>query len=526
MSQLTPPPQNTTTQTTKKSGLWRSTLIVSAMTMLSRVLGLVRDMVLMNAFGADKMMDAFLVAFKIPNFLRRLFAEGAFAQAFVPVLSEYKTQQGDAAVRDLVNKVAGSLSLILFLVTIVGVVGAPLLMWIFAPGFSGDAEKFNLAADMLQITFPYLLLISLTAFAGGILNSYGAFALSSFTPVLMNLVMIASALFLAPQLDIPIMALAWGVLLAGVAQLAIQIPALYNIGMLPRFKVAFADEGVKKIFTLMLPAMFGVSVSQINLLLDTILASFLVSGSVAWLYTAERLTELPLGLIGIAVATVILPSLSAKHAEKSEAEFKAMLDWALRVIVLVGVPASLAMLILAEPMIAALFHHGKFSDKDVAMSAAALQALSGGILAFMLIKVFAPGYYSRQDIKTPVKIGIIAMISNMVFNLMLVWHFKHVGLAFASTLSAFLNAGLLYHGLHKQNVFRLEKHWRVLALRYGFANMAMVAVLLVITPSLAFWLDANAVHKVAYLLAICVAGVVTYLVALTVTGFKWRELKH
>ncbi|HNL80650.1 MAG TPA: murein biosynthesis integral membrane protein MurJ, partial [Agitococcus sp.] len=357
MSQVTPPSQKSATQGAKKSGLWRSTLIVSAMTMLSRVLGLVRDMVLMNAFGADKMMDAFLVAFKIPNFLRRLFAEGAFAQAFVPVLSEYKSQKGDEAVKDLVSKVAGSLSLILFVVTIIAIVGAPLIMWVFAPGFSGDAEKFNLAADMLQITFPYLLLISLTAFAGGILNSYGAFALSSFTPVLLNLVMIASALFLAPQFDIPIMALAWGVLLAGVAQLAIQIPALYNIGMLPRFKVAFADEGVKKIFTLMLPAMFGVSVSQINLLLDTILASFLVSGSVAWLYTAERLTELPLGLIGIAVATVILPSLSAKHAEKSEAEFKAMLDWALRVIVLVGVPSSLAMLILAEPMIAALFHH-------------------------------------------------------------------------------------------------------------------------------------------------------------------------
>ncbi|HNP01521.1 MAG TPA: murein biosynthesis integral membrane protein MurJ, partial [Agitococcus sp.] len=425
MSQVTPPSQKSATQGAKKSGLWRSTLIVSAMTMLSRVLGLVRDMVLMNAFGADKMMDAFLVAFKIPNFLRRLFAEGAFAQAFVPVLSEYKSQKGDEAVKDLVSKVAGSLSLILFVVTIIAIVGAPLIMWVFAPGFSGDAEKFNLAADMLQITFPYLLLISLTAFAGGILNSYGAFALSSFTPVLLNLVMIASALFLAPQFDIPIMALAWGVLLAGVAQLAIQIPALYNIGMLPRFKVAFADEGVKKIFTLMLPAMFGVSVSQINLLLDTILASFLVSGSVSWLYTAERLTELPLGLIGIAVATVILPSLSAKHAEKSEAEFKAMLDWALRVIVLVGVPSSLAMLILAEPMIAALFHHGKFSANDVAMSAAALQALSGGILAFMLIKVFAPGYYSRQDTKTPVKIGIIAMISNMVFNLMLVWHFKH-----------------------------------------------------------------------------------------------------
>ncbi|PTQ90691.1 murein biosynthesis integral membrane protein MurJ [Agitococcus lubricus] len=525
MANSTPPVSDNTPQKVK-SGLWRSTLVVSAMTMLSRIMGLVRDMVLMNTFGADKLMDAFLVAFKIPNFLRRLFAEGAFAQAFVPVLSEYKTQKGDDAVRELVSKTAGSLSLILLLISIVAVVAAPLIMWVFAPGFKDDPEKFNLAADMLRITFPYLLLISLTAFAGGILNSYGAFALSSFTPVLLNLIMIGSALFAAPYFDIPVMALAWGVLLAGVAQLAFQIPSLYNIGMLPRFRVDFADEGVKKIFTLMLPALFGVSVSQINLLLDTILASFLVSGSVSWLYTAERLTELPLGLIGIAVATVILPSLSAKHAEKSDTEFRAMLDWALRVIVLVGVPASLAMLILAEPMIAALFYHGKFSQHDVAMSAAALQALSGGILAFMLIKVFAPGYYARQDTKTPVKIGIIAMVSNMVFNLMLVWHFKHVGLALASTLSALLNAGLLYWGLHKKGVYRLERHWLALGGRYLVANTAMVSVLLFITPPLNYWLTADWLYKIGYLLVICMAGIVTYLLVLTLVGFKWRELRH
>lgn len=526
MSQAPTPQKDDSTSTPKKSGLWRSTLIVSAMTMLSRIAGLVRDMVLMSVFGADKMMDAFLVAFKIPNFLRRLFAEGAFANAFVPVLSEYKTQRDDAAVRDLVSKVAGSLSLILMVITVIAMLAAPLIMWIFAPGFSNDPEKFHLAANMLQITFPYLLLISLTAFAGGILNSYGAFALSSFTSVLLNLVMIASALFLAPLFSIPIMALAWGVLIAGVAQLAIQIPALYNIGMLPRFKIDFADEGVKRIFTLMLPAMFGVSVSQINLLLDTILASFLISGSVSWLYTAERLTELPLGLIGIAVATVILPSLSAKHAQKSNDEFRLMIDWALRVIVLVGVPASLAMLILAEPMIATLFHHGKFSDNDVAMSAAALQALSGGILAFMLIKVFAPCYYARQDTKTPVKIGIIAMVSNMAFNLMLVWHFKHVGLAFASTMSAFLNAGLLYYGLHKQGVYRLQKHWVALGGRYAAANGAMVTVLYAITPATKYWLNMATHHKLGYLAAICVAGAATYVVVLTIVGFKWRELKH
>lgn len=510
----------------KKGGLWRSTMIVSAMTMLSRILGLVRDMVMLNVFGADKLMDAFLVAFKIPNFLRRLFAEGAFANAFVPVLSEYKSLDGDEAVRQLVARVAGSLSLILTVITGVAMLGAPAIIFLFAPGFRGDEVKFDLAADLLVLTFPYLLMISMTAFAGGILNSYGRFAVPAFTPVMLNVTMIAAALWLAPQMDTPVMALGWGVLAAGIIQLALQIPALKQLNMLPAFRVDFADKGVKKILSLMVPAMFGVSVSQINLLLDTILASFLIEGSVSWLYTAERLTELPLGLIGIAIATVILPSLSARHSEKSHAEFTAMLDWALRVIVLVGVPASLAMLVLAEPLIAALFHHGKFTENDVMMSAGALKALSGGILAFMLVKVFAPGYFARQDTKTPVKIGIVAMVSNMVFNLILVWEYKHVGLALASTLSAFLNAGLLYWGLHRRGVFRLQKHWIPLGLRYLVANAAMVAVLLSITPDTAEWFRMHGWWRVAWILGICGAGGATYLAALTLTGFKWRDLRH
>lgn len=519
-------PAGSTPPSQKKGGLWRSTLVVSAMTMLSRVLGLVRDMVLLNVFGADKLMDAFLVAFKIPNFLRRLFAEGAFAQAFVPVLSEYKTRQGDEAVRQLVARVAGSLSLILTVITGLAMLGAPAIIFLFAPGFRGDEVKFDLASDLLVLTFPYLLMISMTAFAGGILNSYGKFGVPAFTPVMLNVTMIAAALWLAPQMEVPVMALGWGVLAAGIIQLALQIPALKQLNMLPAFRVDFRDEGVSRILRLMVPAMFGVSVSQINLLLDTILASFLVEGSVSWLYTAERLTELPLGLIGIAIATVILPSLSARHAEKSNEEFTAMLDWALRVIVLVGVPASLAMLVLAEPLIAALFHHGKFTEHDVMMSAGALKALSGGILAFMLVKVFAPGYFARQDTKTPVKIGIIAMVSNMVFNLMLVWHFKHVGLALASTLSAFLNAGLLYRGLHQQGVFRLQRHWIALGLRFAVANAVMVGVLVAVTPPTAEWFVMQGGLRVLWVLGICAGGGLSYVVALTLTGFKWRDLRH
>ncbi len=522
----TPVPPAESSPRKKGHGLWKSTLVVSAMTMLSRIAGLVRDMVFLNAFGADKLMDAFLVAFKIPNFMRRLFAEGAFAQAFVPVLSEYKTTKGEDAVKALIDRVAGSLTVILGGITVFAVVASPAIIFVFAPGFRTDAFKFDLAADMLRLTFPYLLLISLTAFAGGILNTYGRFAASSFTPVLLNLTLIACALFLAPLLDQPIMALAWGVLFAGVLQLAFQLPALMQLHLLPRPKVDFKDPGVKQVLTLMLPALFGVSVSQINLLLDTILASFLVEGSVSWLYTAERLTELPLGLIGIAVATVILPSLSAKHAAKAHDEFEAMLDWALRVIVLVGLPASLAMGVLAEPLIAALFHHGKFDAEDVAKSAAALQALSGGILAFMLIKVFAPGFYSRQDVRTPVKIGIIAMVANMVFNLILVWDLKHVGLSLASTLSAFLNAGLLYWGLHQRKVFRLKAHWWKLGARYGAANVVMVGVLLAVTPATGWWLEQGSLHKAGAILGVCAAGAGTYFVVLFGLGFRLREVRH
>lgn len=524
MSAVTPPPASGGTPV--KKGLWASTLVVSAMTMLSRIAGLVRDMVYMNLFGANLLMDAFLVAFKIPNFLRRLFAEGAFSQAFVPVLTEYKTQRGDVAVKELVDRVAGTLGLVLGVISGLAMVASPLIIYLFAPGFAKDPYKFGLAADMLRLTFPYLLLISLTAFAGAILNSYGRFGASAFTPVLMNLCMIACAVWLSPHLEQPVMGLAWGVLLSGIVQLAFQVPFLKEIRMLPRFKPAFKDEGVRRVLTLMLPAMFGVSVSQINLLLDTILATFLVTGSVSWLYTAERLTELPLGLIGIAVATVILPSLSTKHAEKSHEEFTAMLDWALRVIVLVGVPSSLAMMILAEPLIAALFRHGEFTAHDVQMSASALQALSGGILAFMMIKVFAPGYYARQDTKTPVKIGIIAMIANMVFNLMLVWHWKHVGLAAASTLSAFLNAGMLYWGLHKAGVYRLQKHWIKLGLRYLGANAVMVVVLFWITPGSDYWLHGSWHWKVAVILGVCAAGAGAYFATLFALGFRLREIRH
>ncbi len=389
------------------------------MTMLSRVLGLLRDIVIAKVFGASANADAFFVAFKIPNFLRRLFAEGAFSQAFVPVLAEYKAEGSVAAVKALVDRVAGVLGGTLLFVTGISMFAAPLITTIFAPGFVSQPEKFYLTTEMTRITFPYLFLISMTGFCGAILNSFGRFAVPAFTPFFLNLSLIFAALVAAPWFDEPVFALAWGVLLAGVVQLLFQLPSLYRLDLVPRPIWDTSDKGVRRILKLMVPALFGVSVSQINLLLDTVLASFFPTGSVSWLYYSDRLTELPLGIFGIAIATVILPNLSAHRAAARDEHFSATLDWAMRWVLLIGVPSALALIVLAEPILITLFQYGELTSHDVDMSALSLRALSLGLVAFMLIKVLAPGFYAHMDTATPVKIGIIAMVANMVMNLML-----------------------------------------------------------------------------------------------------------
>ncbi|MFP5384321.1 MAG: murein biosynthesis integral membrane protein MurJ, partial [Gammaproteobacteria bacterium] len=489
--------------------------VVSAMTMLSRILGLVRDTVIANTFGASAATDAFFVAFKIPNFLRRLFAEGAFAQAFIPVLSEYRVRGPHAAVQELVDRVAGRLGLILLLVTLVGVVGAPAIIGLFAPGFIGT-EKFGLASDMLRITFPYLLLISLTAFAGGILNSYGRFGVPAFTPVLLNLSMIGAALGLTGFMPAgrEIQALAWGVFIAGIVQLAFQMPWLAQINLLPRPRRAEGHEGVRRILTLMAPAIFGVSVTQINLLLDTILASFLISGSVTWLYTAERLTELPLGVIGIAIGTVILPSLSEKHVNKTPEAFNRTLDWGLRTTLVVGLPAAVAIGVLAEPLMQAIFQHGSFTAHDARQSSMALQAYSLGILCFMLVKVLAPGYFARQDMKTPVKYGIRTLVANMAFNLVLVWWLAHVGLALASSLAAALNVWWLYRGLRSSGGFTPEPGWGRFALQLATASTLMGALVWWLGEWFAADFTGAISDRVLALTVVVVAGMLCYFAAL------------
>lgn len=509
-----------------KRGLLRSGLIVSVMTMISRVLGLARDIVIAGLFGAGSGADAFFVAFKIPNFLRRLFAEGAFNQAFVPVLSEYRSQRDQLAVKGLINYVAGTLGVTLAGITLLAILASPFLVWVFAPGFGQMPEKQALTAEMLRLTFPYLLLISMTAFAGSILNSYDRFAVPAFTPVLLNLSLIGSAIWLTPYMDEPVMALAWGVLIAGSAQLLFQLPFLARIGLLSKPKVGWKDEGVRRIMKLMAPALFGVSVSQINLLLDTVLASFLVSGSVSWLYYSDRLVELPLGVFAIAIATVILPSLSTKHAEKTPEAFAKTLDWAVRMVLLIAVPAALALIVLAEPLLFTLFQYGAMTVHDVDMAALSLRAYAVGLMAFMLIKVLAPGYYARQDTKTPVKIGIKAMVANMAFNLMLVFWLDHAGLALATSLSAFLNAGLLWLGLRKSGVFVWQTGWLKYLLQLILSTGVLLAVLLMLNPSLEQWIAGDWLQRALWMGSLVATGGMGYLLTLVLTGLRLRHIRH
>ena len=520
------------------SGLLRSSGVVGFFTMLSRVMGLARDVVFARVIGADAFADVFFVAFKIPNFFRRLFAEGAFAQAFVPVLGEYREQGSQAAVRGLIDRVSGTLGLTLLLFTLVIVLAAPVMAAIFAPSwFMDDPLKFAATTDMLRITFPYLLFISMTGVAGGILNSYDRFAVPAFTPILLNISLICAALFAAPLFDQPAFALAWGVLIAGIVQLVFQLPFLHRIHMLPQPIIDWHDSGVRKILILMGPAIFGVSVSQINLLLDTMLATFLPTGSVSWLYYSDRLSELPLGVFGVAVATVILPNLSRHHASESTKEYSQTLDWALKMILLVAVPAAVALTLLAEPILVALFYYGDvMTTRDMAMAALSLRAYAIGLIAFMLIKVLAPGFFARQDMRTPVRIGVIAMVTNMVLNVLFVlplhfyWQIGHVGLASATSVSAFLNAILLFWFLRKQGIYAPTGQWRRFLIQLVIAVAVMFVALLMLSAELGLlqsevWQQGNWLQRISGIGMVCTAGLLVYILVLFVLGFRPVDLR-
>jgi putative peptidoglycan lipid II flippase len=514
--------------------LLRSSAMVSFMTQMSRVLGMVRDIVLANAIGAGHTpgADAFFLAFRIPQFLRRLFAEGAFAQAFVPVLAEYRAKGDKAAVRDLINHVAGVLGGTSLAVSALVVLASPWFTILFAPGFwLHDPERFGLTSDMLRITFPYLFLITMTGFASSVLNTYDRFAAAAATPILMNLTLILAATVATPWFDEPVFAMAWGVLISGMVQLVFQLPSMHRLHLMPVPKWNWQHEGVQRILKLMLPAIFGVSVSQINLMMDAILASFLPTGSVAWLYYSERVAELPLGIFGVAVATVILPSLSRSHIAESPKEFSATLDWAIRINLLIGLPAALALIVLATPILSTLFEHGQTSAHDIQMSAWATRAYALGLLGFMMIKVLAPGFYARQDLRTPVRIGVISVVAAQVMNVIFMivfhqaWGMGHVGLALATALAAYINSVLLFRGLRQQGVYRYERGWGRFVLQLLSANGAMVLVLGSLLYRWPDWSHYSWNMRVLYLGVMCSAGIGSYALMLLVSGLRPGHLR-
>jgi putative peptidoglycan lipid II flippase len=505
--------------------LLKSLAAVSSLTMVSRVLGFVRDTIIARTFGAGVASDAFVVAFKLPNLLRRIFAEGAFSQAFVPILAEYKMQQGEEATRTFIAYVSGLLTLVLALVTAIGVLAAPWIVWATAPGFADEAERFELTVDLLRVTFPYILLISLSSLAGAILNTWNRFSVPAFVPTLLNVSMIVFALFLTPYFDPPIMALGWAVLAGGLAQLLWQLPHLKKIGMLVLPRLSFGDLGVWRVLKQMGPAIFGVSVSQISLIINTIFASFLVAGSVSWMYYADRLMELPSGVLGVALGTILLPALSKTYASKNRDEYRRLLDWGLRLCFLLVLPCTLALAILAEPLVVSLFQYGKFTANDSLMTQQALMAYAVGLLALILVKILAPGFYAQQNIKTPVRIAVISLLATQAMNALFVFGLEmaHVGLALAISLAACLNAGLLYWQLLRADIFRPLPGWGVFLFKLVVAVAVMVAVLLGLLQVMPAWAEGEMFVRLVRLGALVVAGLVAYFGMLLILGFRPRD---
>jgi len=506
--------------------LLRALATVSSMTFISRILGFVRDLVIARAFGAGFATDAFFVAFKLPNLLRRLFAEGAFSQAFVPIFAEYKNRRGEQEARLLVDRVAAVLALALFVVALIGVLAAPLIIYVTAPGFAATPDKFGLTVDLLRITFPYIFFISLTALAGGILNTYSRFSVPAITPVLLNLSFIGFALWGAPYFDPPVTALAWAVFVGGVAQLALQVPFLARLGLLPRFRLDFRDEGVRRILRQMGPAVFGVSIGQVSLVIYMIFASFLVTGSVSWLYYADRLMEFPIGLLGVALGTILLPSLSRHYADRSQQEYSGLLDWGLRLTLLLAAPAAAALALLAVPLVATLFHYGAFDAADVFATRRAVLAYSLGLIGLVMVKVLAPGFYARQDIRTPVKIAIVTLALTQVMNFAFIWPLQHAGLALAIGLGACINAALLLRGLLRRDIYRPLPGWPVFLLKLAIAVYIMGAMLWLASGSDASWLAMGAATRAVNLTGVVLLGAASYFMVLWLLGFRLADFSR
>lgn len=509
----------------KKRGLLRSTALVSSNTMISRILGFVRDMIVAHVFGATAAADAFYVAFKLPNFMRGLFAEGSFSQAFVPVLSEYQTKRSREETKVFIDRICGSLIAILLPFTFLLIIFSPFIVYLFAPGYAHDPLRYDLASHMLRITFPYLFFISLTALCSAILNTYSIYGVPAFTPVWLNICMIVAAVWLSQYFAIPVYGLAWGVFLAGIVQLIFQIPFLAREKLLPTPRVAFYDPGVRRVLKLMVPALFGVSVSQINLLLSTVFASFLTVGSISWLYYSDRLMNFPLGVFGVAIATVILPHLSRHSVSGHHENYSKTLDWSIRMLLLIGLPSSIGLMFFSGPLFTSLLAYGKYQLHDVIMSQHSLIAYAFGVQAFMLIKVFASGFYARQNIKTPVKIGIIAMLSNIVLNLILVFPLKHVGLALGTSLAAYVNAGLLFILLLKYEIFQPQPGWLKFGIQLLVANFAVAIFLFFAAGHPIDWMSHGWQWRLIHLFIDLLLAIFIYFILLFLSGIRLQDLR-
>ena len=507
--------------------LLKALAAVSSMTLLSRILGLVRELLSAYFFGATAAWDAFLVAFRLPNLLRRLFAEGAFSQAFVPVLAEYRTRRGEAETKHLVDHVATGLFMAVAMVAAIGVIATPLVIWVTAPGFADDPDKFELTVQLTRIMFPYIVFTTLMAFAAGILNTWSRFALPAFSPVMLNVAMIGGMLA-APHVQSPATVLAWTVILGGLLQLAIMLPALARIGMFPAIGAPWRDAGVRRILKLMAPAVLGVSVSQISLLINTVFASFLQTGSVSWLSYADRLMEFPAALLGVALGTILLPSLSKTHANGEHEEFSALLDWGLRLTLILTLPAALALALLAVPMLSTLFQHGAFTGIDVLRTQEALVAYSIGLTGLILVKVLAPGFYSRQDIKTPVKIALITLTATQLMNLLFIFglNLAHAGLALSIGLASCLNAALLYSGLRRRQAFHPLPGWGSFSIRLLLALAVLATVMYFGAGDPKIWMQLPSSQRVFRLSVLVAAGSVAYLGSLWLLGFRLSHFKR
>jgi putative peptidoglycan lipid II flippase len=516
--------------------LFKAASTVSLLTLVSRITGLVRELLIASAFGASAMTDAFNVAFRIPNLFRRLFAEGAFSQAFVPALAASKAQHGEDATRLLIDRVATLLSWALLLTCVAGVAAAPVLVWAMASGLKQEPRGFEAAVFMTRWMFPYIGFMSLVALSSGILNTWRHFAVPAATPVLLNLAMIGAAWLGAPwfqSLGIePVYALGGGVMLGGLLQLAVQVPALLRLGLLPRIglnwslvKAAWADPATKSIAKLMVPALLGVSVAQISLLINTQIASHLTPGSVSWLTYADRLMEFPTAMLGVAIGVVLMPKLAAAKAAGDAARYSAMLDWGLRIVVLLAVPCAVALLTFAQPLVATLYHYGAFTDRDVQQTTTALMGYGAGLLGLVAIKVLAPGFYASQDIRTPVRIAVVVLVITQLLNLALVPIFAHAGLALAIGIGALINALWLLVGLMRRGSYQPAPGWGVFALQVVAAS-ALLAVFLLWAAGSVNWISLRGqyLQRIWLLALVLSASGAIYFVALWVSGLKLRQL--